>query len=151
MTATMLALGLLAVSTAAPAPVPPALSALIAAARLDSPVVAWCTGEFRSGRSGAYAVALAAGTSGGRYVIVEADATVTELAPFAGGADLACYSPADARRLDRSIRGSETIHGRVAPVSKTTVVCGFVEDTRAVCWQHSPSRGAFVKVGEWLT
>jgi hypothetical protein len=43
------------------------------------------------------------------------------------------------------------MHGRVAPTFPTTVVCGFVESTRAVCWQRSPATGGFVTVGGWTT
>ena len=126
-------------------PVPAELSALLEKARLGSPV-AWCRGEFRSGRPAAYVVAVP-----GRYLVVESDALVTELASFTGGAELSCYTPAEARKLHRTIAQSETIQGRIIPRWRTTVVCGFVEDTRAVCWQYSPRDRRFVKVGEWVT
>jgi hypothetical protein len=131
-------------------PVPRELSALASRADLPAPL-RWCRGEFRAGRAGAYAVAVPSAITGGRYLVLEDAAPVVELAPFVGGADLSCYSPAEARRLDRSIRESETIHGEVAPRWPTTVVCGFVDDTTAVCWQYSPDARAFVKVGGWIT
>jgi hypothetical protein len=37
------------------------------------------------------------------------------------------------------------------PRFNTTVVCGFLEDTVAECWQYSPDDRAFVKVGGWTT
>ena len=74
-----------------------------------------------------------------------------ELAPFKGAPELACYTPAEARKIDETIRQSATISGKVAPMFATTVVCGFVEDTTAMCWQYSPKTRAFVKVGEWQT
>ena len=140
----------LVVALGAARPVPDELSALAAKARL-APVVAWCSGEFRAGHGGAYAVAVSAGERGGRYLVLEADAQVLELGSFARGPDLACYAPAEARELDRSISRSETISGHIAPQWPTTVICAFVDDTTAVCWQHSPDDQAFVKVGEWAT
>jgi hypothetical protein len=132
-------------------PVPSQLSALAAKARLESPIVGWCRGEFRPDRSGAYAVAIQPAASSGRYLVVEADATVLDLASFPRSADLSCYTPAEARKLHASITQSATITGRIAPRWRTTVVCAFVDDTHAVCWQYSPRERAFVKVGEWLT
>ena len=70
---------------------------------------------------------------------------------FSGGADLSCYTRAEALRLDRTIRQSETIHGRVVPRWNTAVACGFVENTTAVCWQFDPTQRAFVSVGGWTT
>ena len=146
----ILSLAFAAASFAAAQPVPSALSTLASKARIDGAIVSWCRGEFRSRRAGAYAVAV--GTAiGGRYVILESDATVVELAPFTGGADLSCYTPAEARKLNQAIRDSVTIDGEITPSWRTTVVCGFVEDTRALCWQHSPAKGVFVQIGEWIT
>lgn len=133
-----------------PQAVPRALTALAAEADLPAPI-RWCRGEFRAGRSAAYAVAVPSAIKGGRYLVLEDGAPAVELAPFVGGADLSCYSPSEARRLDRSIRESETIDGEIAPRWRTTVVCGFVDDTTAVCWQYSPDARAFVKVGGWTT
>lgn len=131
-------------------PIPPDLSRLLARAGLESPIVRWCRGEFRSGRTGAYALAIAAAT-GGRYIVVESDGTLADLASFSGGADLSCYTPAEIRELDLTIRRSETIHGRVAAPGTTAVVCGFVDDTKAVCWQYSPAERVYVTVGGWIT
>jgi hypothetical protein len=138
-------------SIAAAQPVPSELSAWAAKARLEGAIVASCRGEFRSGRPRGYAVAIASQPKGGRYLVVESDATVVQLASFVGGADLSCYTPAAARKLDRAIGESEAIHGQIAPRWRTTIVCGFVEDTRAVCWQYSPASREYVKVGGWIT
>jgi hypothetical protein len=135
---------------APPQPVPPELSALIAKAQLDSSVASWCRGEFRPGGRRGFAVALSR-DKGGRYLVIDADGQVTELATFSGGADLSCYSPAEARSLSRSITASSTISGRITPRWNTTVVCAFVEDTSATCWQYSPPGRAFVKIGDWTT
>jgi len=143
---------LLAVSSTMAAQAPPAeVAELASRANLTHPVVKWCTGEFRKGQSGALAVALSPSADSGRYLILEADATVTDLAKYAGGADLSCYSRADAEALNASIGESETVQGRITPRSDTTVVCGFVTNTEAVCWQYSPTEHAFVRVGGWIT
>ena len=130
-------------------PVPAELAASIAKAQLQGTVASWCRGGFFAGGRPQYAVAVAR-ERGGSYVVIDGGVAVT-LAAFSGGADLSCYTPAEARRLNRTIASSETISGRVAPRWNTTVVCGFVEDTSAVCWQYSPSRREFVKIGEWTT
>jgi hypothetical protein len=130
---------------------PPDLTTLMTTARVDGTLVGWCRGQLRAGRPDGYAVAIASATAGGRYLVLGDDATVVELAPFAEAPELACYTPAEARKLNQSIGSSATISGGVAPAFTTTVVCAFVEETSAVCWQYSPKARAFVKVGEWQT
>jgi hypothetical protein len=142
--------GLIAVSMTVGQPASPDVSALVARARLDGRVASWCGGRFRAGRPGAFALAMTS-EAGGRYVVIEADATVEELAKFTGAADLACYTRAQAEQLDGTIGRSDTIHGRIAPRWSTTVVCGFVDATTSVCWQFDPAGNAFVKIGGWLT
>jgi len=136
---------------AAAQPVPSELSALAAKARLDRPVTAWCRGAFRSGRPRAFAVAIPSATGGGRYVVLESDATVTELASFARSPDLSCYTRAGALKLNATIGRSETIHGQITPRWSTAIICTFVDDTTSVCWQYSPADKVFVKVGGWVT
>jgi hypothetical protein len=131
-------------------PVPPELSALAAKAKVVGLVSAWCRVLFQ-GRPGAYAVATTSADRGGRYLVVESDATTIELGSFRETPDLACYTPAQAKALNRTIRESETIQGWVTPRWSTTVVCGFVDDTTSVCWQYSPANRAFVRVGGWST
>jgi hypothetical protein len=137
--------------SAAQAAPPAALSAMVAKARVDGQLVTWCRGQFRAGRPNAYAAAVTSSAGGGRYLVFDSDAAVVELAPYKDTPELACYTPAEARKLDAVIRESEAISGRIAPAFATTVVCGFVEDTYAMCWQYSPQARAFVKVGEWQT
>jgi hypothetical protein len=144
-----LALGL-AFATAPPQPVPPELSALISKAQMHGSVAGWCRGDFRPGGRRGYAVALSL-DKGGRYVVIDADGKVTELATFSSGAELSCYTPAEARRLNRTIARSETISGGITPRWNTTVVCGFVENTSAACWQYSPATREFVRIGDWTT
>jgi len=144
-------LSLAAASVAAARPVPPGLARLVARARPGGAIAAWCAGEFRPGRRGAFAVAVSSPSGASRYGVIEADATITDLAGFDGPPDLSCYSRAQATKLDRTIARSETIHGHVAPRWNTTVVCAFVEATHALCWQYSQSDGTFVVVGEWTT
>jgi hypothetical protein len=136
---------------AAVQPAPADLAALVAKAHTAGTVAAWCRGEFRPGRSAGFAAAIASATGGGRYTIFDADGTVDDLASFGSAADLSCYTRAEADTLDETIRSSDTIHGHVAPRWNTTVVCGFIDDTNAVCWQYSPADRAFVKIGEWVT
>ena len=147
----LISIALSAASIAAAQPVPSELSALAAKARLDRPVTAWCRGVFRSDQSRAYAVAIASAAGGGRYVVLASDATVTELASFTRSADLACYTRAEAQKLNVTIGRSETIHGQITPRWSTAVICAFVDDTTSVCWQYSPADGGFVKVGGWVT
>jgi hypothetical protein len=139
------------VATAIAAPeVPPALAALLSTQGITRPVVAWCSGEFRAGRT-AYAVALASPQGGGTYHVVERGEPMIELAPFARAASLDCYTREQSDKLDTSLRQSATIHGQLKPLWNTAVVCGFIEDTAAVCWQYSSADRAFVVVGRWTT
>lgn len=137
---------------AQPSPLPPELTVLTAKAKLEGSVAKWCRGEFRPGQLGAaFATAVASKHGGGRYLILEASGATFSLASYSGGADLSCYSPAEARKLSDTIAKSETIQGQVQPLWATTVICGFVENTHAVCWQYSPTENAFVQVGDWVT
>ena len=129
---------------------PAELVALVTKARLAGTVTAWCRAEFRSGRTGAFAIAVTRAV-GGRYLALDADGRATALGSFTSKPDLSCYSRAEAEKLDRSIRQSETIHGQITPRWNTTVVCGFIDDKTAECWQSSPTDRAFVKVGRWTT
>ena len=148
--AVVLSLALVGAQVASAQRVPAELSALTAKARLGSPLVAWCRGEFRVGHPGGYAVAIPA-AAGGRYLVIGSDATVVELAPYTRGPDLSCYTPAEARKLHRSIGESGIIHGHITPRWRTTIVCAFVDDTTSNCWQYSPQDRRFVRVGGWVT
>lgn len=148
---TFFVLGLAALAIAAAQPVPSTLAALAAKARLDGSVAAWCRGEFRSGHPGAFAVAVTSAAGGGRYVVLDSDGTVTELGVFKRRPDLSCYSRAQAEKINVTISRSDTIHGHIAPRWSTTVVCAFIDDTTAACWQYSPAERTFVKVGQWVT
>jgi len=147
----LVSVALAVASIVAAQPVPSELSALAAKARLDRPVAVWCRGEFRSGRPGAFAVAVASPAGAGRYLVLETDATVVELAPFTRGPDLSCYSRAEAEQLNITIGRSDTIHGQITPRWSTTVACGFVDATTAVCWQYSPVESVYIEVGHWVT
>jgi hypothetical protein len=129
---------------------PAELRALLSNAKIDGTVASWCSGEFRAGERDSFAVALAT-PAGGRYMALEGNGRSTQLATFKGRADLSCYSRADAAKLDQSIRQSDTIHGQVTPRWNTTVVCGFIDETTAECWQYSPNARTFVKIGGWTT
>ncbi len=92
-----------------------------------------------------------ADAKGGRYLVLEPGTAPLELGAFSAGPDLSCHTPAGARDLNATNGRSETIQGGIAPRWPTTVVCGCVENTRAICWQYSPTGRAVVKVGEWTT
>ena len=141
----------LAVVPAAGQPVPPELARLAQQARLPGPVAGWCRGEFQPGQRAGFAVAVPAAGGGGRYVVLNEGGSVTELAPFARTPDLSCYSRARAVELNLTLGRSETIQGRITPRWSTPVICGFVENTSAVCWQYSPDARAFVEIGGWTT
>lgn len=138
-----------ALSAAQGAP-PPDLVAMAAKARVDGQLASWCRGQFRAGRRNAYAAAVTSAAGGGRYLVLDGDA-VLELAPFKGSPEVQCYTAAGARKLDVAIRESETISGQIVPAFATTVVCAFVADHNAVCWQYSPKTRTFVEVGGWQT
>lgn len=59
---------------------------------------------------------------------------------------MTCYSTIEALELHETIKSSETIEGAIEPLWPTDVVCGFVEETRVICWQYSPPMEAFVRV-----
>ena len=130
---------------------PADLAALAKKAGLTTPIVSWCRAEFRSGQKGAFAIASRAADGGGRYDALQADGTSIELSAFTGSPDLSCYSRAEAEDLNRTLKRSDTIHGHVTPRWNTTVVCGFVDNTTASCWQYAPADRAFVQVGRWVT
>jgi hypothetical protein len=130
---------------------PSELAALVAKARLNGRVTAWCRAEFLSAQTGAFAVAITSAAGSGRYVALDSDGRMTELASFDRVADLSCYTRGQAEALDFSIRESSIIHGHITPLWNTTVVCGFTDDTTAACWQYSPVDRAFVRVGHWIT
>ncbi len=130
--------------------VPQDLSRLAAAAGLAQPVTAWCSGHLQPGDSAPYAVAIGSQGSG-RYLVLQHDGATVELAAYEGAPKVSCYTPAEARKLNTTISHSETIQGKITPRWSTTVVCGFVENTTAVCWQYSPADRKFVKIGGWTT
>ena len=146
----LIAVAVAVVQAAAQQVAPPELTALVAKAKLGAPV-AWCQGEFQAGRRGAFAVALKASTGGSSYAVLGLDGSLVTLATFTGGVDLACYTKAQADALNATIGRSATIHGQLTPRWNTAVVCGFVDDTTAVCWQYSPAERAFVRIGGWQT
>jgi hypothetical protein len=148
---TQLMVGLAFASIAVAQSVPAELSALAAKARLDRPVAAWCRAEFRAGHPGEFAVAMPSAAGGGRYLVLESDASVKDLGSFTRLPDLSCYGRAEAEQLAVTIGRSATIQGQITPRWNAAVICTFVDDTTAICWQYSPDDGVFVKVGGWVT
>lgn len=55
------------------------------------------------------------------------------------------------QRATEAIARSGVVHGSLRPRGPSTVVCGFVDPARACCWQYAPDKGAYAKVGEWIT
>jgi hypothetical protein len=131
--------------------VPPELIALAAKAKVSEPIAAWCKGAIFAGKPLAYAVGIKESNNRGRYLAIDANAQVTTLATFSGEASVDCHTPAEARDLGKSISEHEAIHGGIKPQYRTAVICAFVEDAEAICWQYSPKANAFVKVGRWMT
>ena len=91
-------------------PLPLEFMAATSKAKIADPIVGWCGGEFRSGHPGGFAIAVSSAQAGGRYLVVEANGQVIELASFSGRADLSCYTTHEARKLDQTISRSATIH-----------------------------------------
>ena len=130
---------------------PVELTELTLKARLNGTIVSHCPAEFELGRVGAYAVAAVSPDGVGRYVALHPDGVMQEIIPFSGEGQVSCYPPAEALKLHATMQKSDTIHGSIAPRFDTTVVCVFVDDTTATCWQYSPAVRDFVKVGQWTT
>jgi hypothetical protein len=129
---------------------PAAVTALAARAGVTAPLVRWCAVRAPDRAAGAFAVA-AGSAAGGRYLVLGAVSPAQELATYDGAPDLSCYTRAQADRLARALRDSDTLHGALVPRWPTTVVCGFVHETEAACWQFDPERRKFVQVGQWTT
>ena len=123
---------------------PEDLTGLIDKASLVGRIYSWCAA------ADGFAVATVNAPTPG-YVVLFVDGRVQTLAAYKGGPDLACYSRREAEKLHASITQSETIHGGVTPKWNTPVICGFVEDTMAVCWQYSSTARVFVEIGGWTT
>jgi hypothetical protein len=144
-----LLLGIAATVSAAPVPAP--VAEIAARAKIQGAIVASCTAIFRANRAPGFAIAVSSAKTGGRYLVIESERRVFELASYTGKPDLACYTRAEAVKLNASIAASETIEGSIAPLFGTAVVCAFLEQTAATCWQYSPKANTFVKVGSWVT
>ena len=99
--------------------------------------------------TGGFAIATVGAERG--YLVVHGDGRAETLAAYTGRPDLTCYTRREAEKLDVTIRSSETIEGSVTPRWDSTVICGFVRDTEAVCWQYSPQEKKFVRIGGWVT
>ena len=129
---------------------PRELSSLLARSPYEGRIETWCRGNFDGSEAAGFAVALVT-ARGTVYATVRGEAELVMLASFTGRPDLSCYSRREAEKLNASIRTSGTISGSLTPQWDTTVVCGFIADTEAVCWQYSAEERKFVKVGGWVT
>lgn len=129
----------------------PEMRALADKAGIGPAVVRWCPVDPAAGLPRAYAVAVKAPEGGGRYLVLAPDGSVTALLPYGGDVDLSCYPRERADELSAAIKGSGTIEGQLTPRWDGSVVCAFVENTQAVCWQFDPAARRFVEVGRWRT
>jgi len=128
-----------------------ALAAVLDRAGVHGHADASCRGAFRPGQGADYAVAVSETADGGRYLVVQDDGRVLELAEYSGKPDLSCYSVTEADRLNASISRSNTMNGRVVAEWDGAVICGFIEPTIAVCWQFAQEQRRFVRIGGWTT
>lgn len=147
----LFALGVLAASMLGAQQMPSELATLVSRAGLTGAIGGWCRGTFRPGHPGGFAIAVTAAPTGGRYLLLDSDGAVSELGSFDRRPDLACYSRAQAKKLDIALRRSSTLHGRIVPRWNTTVICAFVNATGALCWQYSPKERRLIHIGEWVT
>ena len=122
---------------------PPELDALLVKASVSVPLYSWC----RAGDG----FAVTPLDKQRRYLFLHGDGRTETLAVYEGRPELSCYSRREAERLNASIRESATIEGTITPRWDSTVLCGFVGDTVAVCWQFAPDERRFVTVGGWTT
>ena len=123
---------------------PSDLTSLMTKAAIQGRVYAWCKAGDR------YAVATVGAAERG-YIVLATDGPAERLSSYEGRPDLTCYTHTEAEKLDATVRSSETIEGSLTPRWDSTVVCGFIRDTEAVCWQYSPQEKKFVRVGGWTT
>lgn len=143
---------LLAASPAAGQLRPPELVARVAALGLQGPILRFCPAEFQKGRGGFAIAVRAPNEARGRYLALTMDGPAIDLGTFDGDVDLACYSREQSLQLNAAITASAgAMRGAVAPRWDGAIVCGFVEPTRAVCWQWDPAASRFVEVGGWTT
>ncbi len=146
----MVSIALAAGAFASAQSVPEEVSRLAAKAGLSQPVMKWCRADLEPGGSAPFAVAIGS-AAGGRYLVLRRDGATVDLAAYRDAPSLDCYTPAEARKLNATISRSETIAGKITPRGSTAIVCGFVDNTTAVCWQYSPADRKFVKIGGWTT
>lgn len=150
----LLALGLAAAIGVVPATAQlqsPEMRRLADQAGFGPQVVRWCPVDPAPGQARAYAVAVKSASGGGRYLVLDADGAVTPLLPYSGDVDLSCYPRERAEELASAIKQSSTIEGHLAPRWDATVVCAFIENTQAVCWQFDRDARRYVEVGRWRT
>lgn len=86
----------------------------------------------------------------GAYFVQLGDRLI-ELAYHNTGPELQCLDAKETRERNSTIGISETIHGSIESGDSEYVVCGFVNNTEAVCWRYDKSRNDFVVAGGWTT
>lgn len=129
---------------------PRELSTLLTRTAYEGRIESWCRVTIDKEKPAGFAVALVT-AKGSQYAVVQSDARIVALADYTGRPDLTCSTRSEAQKLNATIVASATIQGSVIPKWDSTVICGFVRDTEAVCWQYSPPEKKFVRVGGWIT
>lgn len=128
---------------------PAPLAAALAQAYPGRAIVMSCAVPSTAGRPLEAVAAVARTPTDGDYVALRSDRPAQRLASYSGRPELACHTPASALELDRSIRGTATVEGGVTPRASGLVACGFVESTRARCWQFDAAEQGYTEVGGW--
>lgn len=128
----------------------PSLQGALANAEFEGTPLAWCAGKLLLGDAEAFAVAARSADADGGYFVIASTGETRDLATFTGSPELACYTMSEAVSLHETISSSEAIDGSIEPIWSTDVVCGFVDDVEAICWQYSPAERGFVRVGGWI-
>jgi hypothetical protein len=126
-----------------------ALTAALAATGIRDTPLASCRGEVRVGHPSEFVVAVGTPT-GGRYLLLQDDGRTAEVSTYEGQPDLRCYSVRQADALTAEIAKSDTMHGRITAEWDGLVVCGAIDPTIVVCWQHAVERKGFARIGGWM-
>ncbi len=127
------------------------LTALLAADYEGQVAVVYCMASFDSdGETDLAFATVSTGRPAGAYFVTMGGRLV-ELAPHSvASPDLQCLGAREAEELDQAIKASEGIHGGITGSGAGSDICGFVEDTRAVCWGYDDATGSAVVVGGWI-
>lgn len=116
-----------------------------------SVVVNYCIADFDMDGKVDYAFGTVINSQMSGIYVVQLGDRLIELAPHNTGSDLQCLDARKAGELNNTIEASEGIHGGIESSGPGDIVCGFVNETEAVCWKYDKSTNSFVVVGGWIT